>query len=149
VRTCEQPVIALAAVVSQLDLALRESRAPVQELGEAIARLSAGLEAPQDRMQLRREISQCLESLQFYDRLTQHVSHLLDFISDMTAMMDSATRGEESAMSWTELRARLRRRLISDQQRDLLDLLLPPPNQSPLPRPEPESHADPGSIELF
>jgi hypothetical protein len=150
VCTCDQPVVSLAAVVSQLDLALRESQVPVAELGEAIARISAGLAARQEDGPLRNEVARCLEALQFYDRLTQHVSHLLDFVSGMTATMDAAMRGTEDEAAWGELRARLRSRLISDQQRELLDLLLPPdPGQQQSRRQAGEAHAVQGSIELF
>ncbi len=149
-HTYQQPVISLAAVVSQLDLALRESRGPVLELGEAIANISAGLNAGVDGPRLQREVSHCLEALQFYDRLTQHVSHLLDFVSGVTLTMDAVMRGEESDAAWAVSRARLRQRLISDQQRELLDLLLPPgPGPTPEPRDWREPHADQGSIELF
>lgn len=120
----------------------------MQQLGEAIARISAGLVAEVDAPQLRREVSHCLQALQFYDRMTQHLSHLVDFLSGMTATMDSALRGEEDGEAWGELRARLRRRLISDQQRELLDLLLPPA-AGVAPHLSQDPHAEPGSIELF
>jgi hypothetical protein len=150
VSICEQSLLSLVAVVSQLDLALRESRGPVLELGESIAAISAGLNAGVDGPPLQREVSRCLEALQFYDRLTQHLSHLLDFMSGMTVAMDSAMRGEDNEAAWRELRARLRPRLISDQQRELLDMFLPPaPGVVAVPSAVHEVHAEPGSIELF
>jgi len=151
VSTTEQQVASLlAAAVSQLELALRESQGPADQLGAAIASISAGVDANMSKLELKREVSQCIEALQFYDRMTQHLSHIQNFISGMTAAIDSAMRGEEDQMAWDQLRVRLRQRLISDPQRELLDLLVAPTQGHPAAsRAAQERHADPGSIELF
>ncbi len=146
----EQQVALFAAAVAQLELALRESQGPVQTLGEAIVSLGTGLAADADRADLQREVSKCLEALQFYDRMTQHLSHIRDFVSGMTASMDAALSGEENEDVWDELRARFRRRLISDPQREMLDILAPAVGASVRSaRASREHHADQGSIELF
>jgi len=150
VRTGERQVASLAAAVSQLELALRESRGPVLVLGDALGRLGDGLSSHASAAELQREVSNCLEALQFYDRMTQHLSHVRDFISSMTSLMDQALSGAEDEAVWDALRERLRERLISDAQRELLDLLAPPAT-GPIVAPGalPPPHADPGSIELF
>jgi len=138
----------LAVAVSQLELALRESQGPLQRLTDSIVRIDQ-IARDAGTPQLGRELAVCLEQLQFYDRMTQHLSHLRDFMSNMTVAIESGTRDGHSEADWERMRNRFRERLISDAQRGLLDLIAPAadaraPGCAPQPR-----HAEPGSIELF
>ncbi len=104
----EAQLASLAAAVSQLELALRESAAPVNELGAALERACLGLErvragAESDttaeplRTECRRvlrEMSTCIESLQFYDRMVQHLALVQQFIAAAT---DNAASPRDSA----------------------------------------------------
>lgn len=138
----------LAVAVSQLELALRESQGPLQHLTDAIVRINQAARAA-GTPQLGGELAVCLEQLQFYDRMTQHLSHLRDFMSSMTVAIESGTRDGHSEADWERMRNRFRERLISDAQRGLLDLIAPAAGAG-APSREPQlQHAEPGSIELF
>ena len=156
----------LTAVAAQLELALRESVGPVDELGRALGRMSDELAhiriavaaTAEEKLhancrEVIRELSTCMESLQFYDRMVQHLSHLRDYLAGLSANpAGQAAAGGEPA-DWERLREALRRRLISEAQRELLDLILPPPHAPHASRAEPRSahalHVGEGSIELF
>lgn len=136
------PIAALAAAAAaQLELALRESAGPVDDLVQSFERLSIGLAQLRQSLpsaaaesqqagcrELFRNLSVCTESLQFYDRMVQHLSHLRDFLSGLSGSPHGAGAAAEEPASWPELRSVLRRRLISEAQRELLDLILPPPH---------------------
>lgn len=158
----EQQIASLAAAVAQLDLALRESETPAREAGESLTRLSAGIErirtaaatdGPMDSLLddcrlAQLDLGACLENLQFYDRMNQHLSHVRDFMSGMTVAM-AGMGDHENLEAWERLRVKLRQRLISQAQRDLLDLILRPAETEFTPRAQRQKHADPGSVELF
>ena len=88
----ERQVAALAAAVAQLELALRESQEPAHALGDSLTRLGqyfshfrTGVEADAPAAvllescgQAQQELESCMVSLQFYDRMNQHLSHLRD-----------------------------------------------------------------------
>jgi hypothetical protein len=159
---------AAAAAAAQLELALRESAVPVDVLCLSIERMSTGL--AQLRRSLAgsadgsqqatceavlRDLSACTESLQFYDRMVQHLSHLRDFLSGLSSSPDATGNAGREPAAWQELRMAMRRRLISEAQRELLDLLLPAPDPHGAASPEEHpgskapSHVHQGSIELF
>ena len=130
------PASARELAAAQIDLAIREAQAPVEALGLAIANLSACARHA-DRPEIDREISACVESLQFFDRLTQHLSHVRDLLID-----GSADRTVQDPSLWQERCRQIRSRLISQAQRDLFDLLVGP-------CPTPVAADEAGSIELF
>jgi len=140
---------ALEAAASLLALAMQESQRPVDELGGALARMTHALaRSPEEHGGLARELAVCIEGLQFHDRLMQQLAHVRNCLAELSAQQTggAASPGEES---WSELRARLRRRLASDSQRALLDLLLPPPGQHGGGGDLRRLNASEGSIELF
>jgi hypothetical protein len=103
--------------------------------------------SPEEHGMLARELAVCIEGLQFHDRLMQQLAHVRNCLAELSTHKAGDGRGDGEE-SWAELRARLRRRLASDSQRALLDLLLPPPGQhggGDLRR----LNASEGSIELF
>jgi len=156
----DTPAASLTAAAAQLELALRESAGPVDEMGKALERLSTGLArirasvAATAEAKLHtncreaiREVSACMESLQFYDRMVQHLSHVRDYLSGVGS---SPAGGAGEPADWERLRAALRQRLISEAQRELLDLILPPPaEQGAGARSAHALHVGEGSIELF
>ena len=159
----ERQIAALAAAVAQLELALRESQEPAHALGASLTRMGeyfnhfrTGVEADAPAAllldscrQAQRELESCLVSLQFYDRMNQHLSHLRDFMSSLTVVMAEGATGSGADEAWEQLRSKLRLRLISQAQRDLLDLILRPARGEFVPRAARAQHADPGSVELF
>lgn len=99
-----EPLAAAEAAAALLDLAMEESQAPVDQLGDALARISralagcmrlserqlAELGAAQAsgagytcRDQLRREIAVCIENLQFHDRLMQQLTHVRECLAGL------------------------------------------------------------------
>jgi len=164
----DEQAASLTAAAAQLELALRESAGPVDTLGQAFERMSVGLAqlrrslaaTAEERQhaacrEVMRDVSVCVENLQFYDRMVQHLSHLRDYLSGLSGSPNAAGNAGREPASWLELRDTLRRRLISEAQRELLDLILPPPHAHgsetrdghPLSRAP--LHVGEGSIELF
>jgi hypothetical protein len=94
---------AASEAVALLELAISESHSPVGELGEALARMSRALseccklvedtrghkldEVARVHMQrtrdlFNRDVSICIESLQFHDRMIQQLSHAKRCLAD-------------------------------------------------------------------
>jgi hypothetical protein len=158
----------LAVAAAQLELALREAAGPVEALGRSLERLGIGVAQLRGALpataaisqhatcrELSYDLSVCAESLQFYDRLVQHLAHLREFLLGLSGSPDAAgIRGHEQT-SWEDLRARLHRCLISEGQRELLDLILPSPHLFKSQAGDGHSarrmplHVEEGSIELF
>lgn len=163
---CERSAAqALLAATAQIGLALQESQEPVAELGtvighvaETLATLRATpLESARERSTvqglidtLQAEVFSGIQRLQFYDRMVQHLSHLQNYLICVANELGPGQTCEGNAHSWKALHAQLRGRLISDEQRRLLDLFLNPDvpvkASAQIPRPE---LSPPGSEELF
>jgi hypothetical protein len=143
--------VALEAAAALLALAMHESQGPVDVLGGALERMTRALARSQralarqraleqrrpaghdqtaladidaSRETFEREIAVCIEGLQFHDRLMQQLAHVRDSLA--AVLSDRPDRSaRDGGESWMDLRARLWKRLSSDSQRALLDLLLP------------------------
>jgi hypothetical protein len=161
---------ALAAAAMQIELALREGQAPVDRLGflvdgmsETIRELRAVQVAapvlteavaseevvpPLERLQ--KDLFLFITQLQFYDRQVQHLTHLQDFITGVANELGAPTEAGESRDVWDELRGKLRKRLISAAQRELLDVTLTPATGVSMTSAEARAeYASAGSAELF
>lgn len=159
---------AIAASVAQMDLAVREVRPAVEQLGDLIGNMSAGLAALRNARprtfdpemiavfpdafdeavaKLEKQVHGSITHLQFYDRLVQHMKHLEDFLSGAAGELAGEAVNEEA---WEALRSRLRVRLISAAQRELLDVVLPPPEGPHMNSKQArDEHAALGTVELF
>ena len=150
---------ALLAAIAQMGLALRESQGPVAELGALFAHLARLLTdlraAPAAAMrglleQLQSDVFRGIQQLQFYDRMVQHLSHLQDYLIGVANELDSMRTRAQAREVWDELHAKLRSRLISDEQRGLLDLFLSPDTairvSAQAARPD---YSPPGTFEMF
>jgi hypothetical protein len=160
---------ALLAAIAQMGLVLRESQGPVCELGALFAHLAENLrelpaapaaQQPGDPESVaamrgllelvRADVFKGIQQLQFYDRLVQHLSHLQDYLICVANELDSMKSQPQAREVWDELHAKLRKRLISDEQRGLLDLFLSPHKATRVSaqaaRPD---YSPPGSFELF
>lgn len=146
--SAEHDAASMSAAAAQIEVAMRESQAPVGELAAAlermggqIAHLRTELSATSDEYlmadcrTLQDELYSCMQALQFYDRMVQHLSHLRDG-------MAAAAGGEGG---WRE---RVRSRLLSDAQRQAFDLLLPETAGKPGAA-APARAAVEGTVELF
>lgn len=159
---------ALLAAIAQMGLALRESQGPVSELGALFAHLAQiltdlratpaganGEPASAAAMrglveQLQSGVFRGVQQLQFYDRMVQHLSHLQDHLIGVADELGSVKPRAQPQEVWVELHAKLRRRLISDEQRGLLDLFLfldkPTRVSAQVAR---SDYSPPGSFEMF
>jgi hypothetical protein len=159
---------ALFAATAQIGLALRESQDPVAELGGLLAHLVETLKALRSAPfdpgadpvparavrglleQVQSDVFQGIQQLQFYDRMVQHLSHLQDYLIAVANELDSGKQREQAREMWDGLHDKLRKRLISEEQRGLLDLFLSPQTAGEAaPQGPPTDHAAPGSSELF
>jgi len=164
---------ALFAAIAQIGLALRESQDPVAELGSLFARLADTLAAVRTApaaqtmngkaedseaaavlqgllKQLQADVFKGIQHLQFYDRLVQHVSHLQDYLIAVANELDSAQTQPQTQKTWDALHAKLRKRLISDEQRGLLDLFLKPEIATRVSAQASRTdYSPPGSFEMF
>jgi hypothetical protein len=160
---------AIAAAVAQIELAVREVQPAVEHLGALIDHMAGGLgelrtTRPRDAdpeaisvfpdefdravTNLQKHVHGSITQLQFYDRLVQHLTHVQDFLAGVAGELVSAADGADDA--WGVLRDKLRVRLISEAQRELLDAVLPPPGGAQSnSRQAREEHAAQGTIELF
>lgn len=152
----------VAASVAQIELAVREVRPAVEKLGLLIDAMATGLgqlrrAGPQGPaaegagpliQELEKNVYGSITQLQFYDRLVQHLSHIQDFLSGVAGNLANDLEGDPNNLE--SLRARLRARLISEAQRELLDAVLPPPegvrSSSQVVREESTAQ---GTVELF
>jgi hypothetical protein len=170
-QTCQNidAAQAVAAAVAQIELAVREVQPAVEQLGTLIEHLATGLgelravrprnpdpeaisvfpdESDRVAARLQKDLHGSITQLQFYDRLVQHLSHVQDFLSGTAGQLASV--GESEGEVWGVLRHKLRSRLISEAQRELLDAVLPPPEGAQFnSRQAREEHAAQGTVELF
>jgi hypothetical protein len=108
----------LAAASEQIGLALLDSHKAVDTLGSSLERLalllSGDLATPKaaaELAELRAEMARAVTGLQFYDRMTQHLSHVRDYLAGTVDQLSSASSTFET------LNRRLADRLLSDTHR--------------------------------
>jgi hypothetical protein len=179
IEASESAARAIAAATSQIDLALREAQGPVEALGATLERITEHMEALRSHftvhlqhcadahgtlemdyaMQaLSREMAMAVQSMQFYDRMFQHLSHVHDYLSGSAATLASSGESpigslaeeQDAERRWESLRERLFSRLLSDAQRQVLDIVLPPRHWDKSRRGNAKPmHVTSGEIELF
>jgi hypothetical protein len=108
----------LKAASEQIGLALLDSHKAVDTLGSSLERLalllSGDLATPKaaaELAELRAEMARAVTGLQFYDRMTQHLSHVRDYLAGTVDQLSSASSTFET------LNRRLADRLLSDTHR--------------------------------
>jgi hypothetical protein len=149
---------AVSAAVAQIGLALRESQQSVAELGTLLAKLSQSMtqlraaSTPVNGLleELQSDVFKGIQQLQFYDRMVQHLSHLQDYLISAADELVYAKADGRAREGWEQMHAKLRMRLISDEQRGLLDLFLSPdmPTRVSAQAARPD-YSPPGSFEMF
>ena len=138
----DEAAYAVFAAIAQIGVALHESQNPVAELGRLCANLAdtlgalRSLPAGQNANdlsaatgrglleQLQSDVFKGIQQLQFYDRMVQHLEHIQRYLISVANELGPAKTEAQPREIWDELHARLRKRLISDEQRGLLDLFL-------------------------
>jgi hypothetical protein len=173
----------ISAVATQIELAMREAQAPVDRLGDTVARIGltlaalgavpatatndSGLDLSVDMQldwalgQLQRDFGRTVEDLQFHDRMVQHFSHLCDYLGGIASQLAKLAEQNPGAAlefspqldmaAWDGLRQRLFHRLISDPQRQLLEMFLPAEfgGQQMTSEASRRHYAAQGTVELF
>lgn len=144
----------LFAAIAQMGLVLSESQAPVAALGAVLTRLAetvtAAAAGSASLQQLHADVFNGIQQLQFYDRLVQHLSHIQDYLIGIANELDSTRSHTRTQETWEALHAKLRQRLISDEQRVLFDLFLAPDTAIRVSaRAMRSDHSAPGSLEMF
>lgn len=127
------------AAAALIELAIDETQRPVATLGQALTRIGAAAAA--GRQPDTADVTACIESLQFHDRMIQELTHVRDLLAH------AATSGpaQEQSRDWPALREALRARFTSESHRLLFNLLMPDETTDE----HIELHADEGSVELF
>jgi hypothetical protein len=146
-----------------IELAVHESKAPVDALSGALERMTkilSGVDAaPVPREQLAREVAICIESLQFHDRLSQQLLQVRNILASLVAngLLPDESGQTLSAhphdravgtdpQSWPVLLENLRARFTTESHRMLFNLLIPASGSRSS---APALRANEGSIELF
>lgn len=160
--------------VWQLALAMRESDSAVERMGGAIERgstllsvlnalvaqvgaLPGGETLHKDLLtctqRLTAEHAACVENMQFYDRMVQHLGHLKDYLAHVAGVMTVPGGGPSETATLDQLNARFRRRLLTDAQRSVFDHVFQPGNREELAelpaRAARTPNAADGNIEFF
>ena len=129
--------VSVQAAAVLLSLAMRDTESPVTDLGQALSRMVSTLtvvrqhvekkpfngDTDQTRHQLESELSICIQSLQFHDRLIQQLAAVRNLLTGLSSHGPLCVAGF-GAQRWEELLAVLRDRLSADQHHQLFDLLM-------------------------
>jgi hypothetical protein len=146
----------LQAASEQIGLALKDSQPSVDAIGASLAKLAellagdlhdAGLR--QQLLDLRMELACAVTSLQFHDRLTQHLTHVREYLANSAQQI--GTQPGIPDEPWASLHQELANRLLSETHRMYLGRNFPAEflaNRGNLSR-EDRGASSPGDIDLF
>jgi hypothetical protein len=129
--------VSVQAAAVLLTLAMRDTENPVTDLGAALSRMVSTLTAVREhvekkpfngdtdntRVKLESELSICIQSLQFHDRLIQQLAAVRNLLTGLASHGPLCVAGF-GAQRWDELLKLLRDRLSADQHHQLFDLLM-------------------------
>lgn len=162
------------AAVWQLALAMRESDGAVERLGAAVARmgdmrpiiemlrirfaahdndatLSTDFDLCAER--LLADLTICIENMQFYDRMVQHLGHLKHYLASISGVLAAPGEVRAEIASLEQANAQFRRRLLTDAQRSVFDHVFRQDSQGELEslaeRAAHTRNATDGTIEFF
>lgn len=129
--------VSIQAAAVLLSLAMRDTEHPVQDLGQSLSRMVSTVtslrndvadrrakgQLPLNPQQLESELSVCIQSLQFHDRLIQQLAAVRNLLTSLGphGQLDMTGFG---AKRWEELLRMIRERLSADQHHQLFDLLM-------------------------
>jgi hypothetical protein len=127
---------AVTVAAAQISLVLQEAQPSVEQLGASVSRMIvtlgsrghgpgalAGLSATAIA-ELQRDAARATVTLQFYDRMTQNLSHLQDYLASVATLLAKSSAARDGAAGepcrhspeWLALREGLLRRLVPDAQ---------------------------------
>lgn len=115
----------LGAASEQIGLALHDSQSAVERLGTSLERLAellaqdlSGPDAARQVEAVRAEMARAITGLQFYDRMTQHLEHVRDYLAGTVEQLEAASgAGPAASGTFETLNRRLADRLLSDTHR--------------------------------
>lgn len=146
----------LSAAAEQIGLAMKDSQPAVDALGASMARLAdyvANLQqgkADQARLKdITSDLARAVTGLQFYDRMTQHLSHVRDYLAGSAAEL--GVEGGTPSEPWASLHQQLAGKLLSETHRMYLGRNFPEDylkHRGAQSREE-RGAAAPGDIDLF
>ena len=128
--------VSVQAAAVLLSLAMRDTENPVQDLAHSLSRIALTVASLRDKAtaqrtngetlnsrELENELSVCIQSLQFHDRLIQQLAAVRDLLTSLGphGQLDVSGFG---AKRWEELLRMIRERLSADQHHQLFDLLM-------------------------
>ena len=129
--------VSVQAAAVLLSLAMRDTESPVSDLGQALSRMVSTVTTLRSKVrqkhvngdadgretQLESELSVCIQSLQFHDRLIQQLAAVRNLLTGLSSHGPLNVAGF-GAQRWEELLNTLRDRLSADQHHQLFDLLM-------------------------
>ncbi|MEJ1961948.1 MAG: hypothetical protein WDO56_10605 [Gammaproteobacteria bacterium] len=129
--------VSVQAAAVLLSLAMRDTESPVSDLGQALSRMVSTVtmlrshvqqkplngEPNGHQLELEGELSVCIQSLQFHDRLIQQLAAVRNLLTGLSSHGPLNVAGF-GAQRWEELLDVLRDRLSADQHHQLFDLLM-------------------------
>jgi hypothetical protein len=130
----------LELVAMQLEVAMQQAAAQVDQLAESIAELSV-LARQSGSADIETQTRRAMTAMQFHDQLAQRVTHVRQSLSDVH---DELLPG--SSPDWEALLRRMRAHYTMEDERRLFDLVLGRAMAAGGVR---EDEALPGSTELF
>jgi hypothetical protein len=129
--------VSVQAAAVLLSLAMRDTESPVQDLGQSLSRMVTTVTSLRTRvadhrvngstkvdpLELESDLSVCIQSLQFHDRLIQQLAAVRNLLTSLGphGQLDASGFG---AKRWEELLKMIRERLSADQHHQLFDLLM-------------------------
>lgn len=128
--------VSMEAAAVLLSLAMHDTETPVAELGGALARMGHLLGELRKRAthgasadkawqaRLENDLSICIESLQFHDRLIQQLAAVRNLLASVAHEEGAPAMTGFGARRWEDLLGMLRERLSVDSRHQLFDLLM-------------------------
>lgn len=141
--------VSLIAASEQIALALRESQPQVEALGTALQKLAAALPAGSAATTLRGEMQRAVMRLQFYDRMTQHLTHVQDYLARSARQLEKQSRQAAPDTGWSGVHQQLSDRLLTETQRFHLDKSFQQKMGAEAERTRKPGTSAPGDIDLF
>lgn len=150
-----QLVNSLALALTQIEMTFQESDDRVCEVFDAVSGVTDVAKALRSgegdvhslAQTLDDEVSRSVQALQFYDRLSQRVSHIEENLRSVIAIMESPD--EDHSKLWEKLQGRLRSVYSTEQEQALFCAFSGNKGESPEDAEKSGKSSGSGDIELF
>ena len=110
----------LDLTATQLELALRESEQPLSTIAGAIGELAADVRVLERHLpDVGARLREAVVALQFYDRLSQRLTHARDGLMLLAGALQNPGAGDAA---WVGLHERVRRQYSMEQERKIFEL---------------------------